>query len=412
MLRANPRAACVEALTQWEHGHEFADKILHRTLTAARFSTLDRALFTEIFYGVIRYKRLLDFLTAQLRKGEIDDTTRQVLRLGLYQIFRTRIPHHAVVNETVELAGRARKLVNAVLRRCIREEAALRRTLESAPLGVRFSHPEMLVERWRQDFGEENTHRLCEWNNAPAEVFIRANLLKVTRDELLRTSVDAELLETHPLMLRVKQIPLMWIVHGLCYVQDPSTLVPCELLNPQPGERVLDACAAPGGKTSYLAQMMQNAGQIFACDASEKRLTRLQENLTRLGVANTEWLKMDWLNDPPPFPKEDFDAILVDAPCSNTGVMRRRVDVRWRLEREEFSRMQETQLAMLRKIAPLLKRGGRLVYSTCSIEPEENEQLVERAAKEIPELQFIESRQVLPFRDGVDGAFAARFERS
>src|SRR5438874_13019483 len=122
MLPANPRAACVDALTRWENSREFADKILHRVFATHRFSTLDRALFTEMFYGIIRYKRMLDFLIAQLREGEVENDTRQVLRLGVYQIFQTRIPHHAVVNETVELAGRARKLVNAILRRCIREE--------------------------------------------------------------------------------------------------------------------------------------------------------------------------------------------------------------------------------------------------------------------------------------------------
>ena len=412
MPGANPRLACVEALTRWENGQEFADTILHRALGAVRFSTLDRALFTETFYGVIRNKRLLDFVIARLREGDIDSATRQVLRLGIYQLLRMRIPRHAVVNETVELAGRARTLVNAVLRRCIRDDAALRELIETAPTGVRFSHPELLVERWSAHFGEEKSRALCEWNNQPAEVFVRANTLKVTRGELLRTH-DAVPLESHLLMLRVKKLPLPWIVHGLCYVQDPSTLAACELLAPEPGERVLDACAAPGGKTSYLAALMRNQGSIIACDASEKRLVRLRQNLARLGVCNTQPRRIDWLaeNATAVFEEEKFDRILLDAPCSNTGVIRRRVDVRWRLTHDEFPRMQETQLALLRTVARLLKSGGVLVYSTCSIEPEENENLVRRAEAEVPGLRFVESRQTLPFRDHVDGAFAARFER-
>lgn len=409
MPHANPRAACVEALSRWEKGREFADEILHAQLAASEFGALDRALFTEIFYGVIRHQRLLDFLIARLRAEEVDPTTRQILRLGLYQIFRMRIPRHAAVNETVELAGRARPLVNAILRRSIREENALESLLEAAPLEVRFSHPEMLVARWRRHFGEENTRRLCEWNNRPAELFVRANELKVTRGELLRSAV-AEPLESHPLMLRVKQLPHSWLMHGLCYAQDPSTLAACELLAPQPGERVLDACAAPGGKTSYLAQLMRNEGQIIACDASEKRRARLQENLARLGVEIAPTRRVDWLRgETAEF--APFDRILVDAPCSNTGVMRRRVDVRWRSSATEFPRLQAVQFALLRKVAPLLKPGGSLVYSTCSLEPEENEEVRQRVVAEMPELRFVASRQTLPFRDEMDGAFAAKFVR-
>ena len=412
MSSANPRTACIEALSRWENGQEFADSILHRSLAAARFGTLDRALFTETFYGVIRNKRLLDFIISRLRDGEIDAPTRQVLRLGIYQLVRMRVPHHAVVNETVELAGRARGLVNAILRRCIRDESALLADVEAAPMAVRFSHPDLLVERWSENFGKEKTRTLCEWNNQPAEVFVRANTLKVTRGELLRVSA-AEPLESHSLLLRVRKLPLPWIMDGLCYVQDPSTLAACELLAPQPGERVLDACAAPGGKTSYLAALMQNEGRITACDASEKRLARLRENLARLGVQNTEARRVDWLAESAAdvFENESFDRILLDAPCSNTGVIRRRVDVRWRLTRDDFSRMQKTQMALLLAVTPLLKSGGSLVYSTCSLEPEENEKLVALAAREIPSLSFVGSRATLPFRDNADGAFAALFEK-
>ena len=409
MSRANPRAVCVEALTRWEEGREFADEILHHLLDTAQLNTLDRALLNETFYGILRHKWLLDFLIAQLREGELDPATRQVLRLGLYQIFRLRIPRHAAVNETVQLAGRARPLVNAILRRSIREEEALKKQIDNAPLHIRSSHPEHLIARWRRHFNEENTARLCAWNNEPAQIFVRANELKVTRGELQSTS-DADPFDRHPLMLRVRQVPFSWIVQGLCYVQDPSTLTACELLDPQPGERVLDACAAPGGKTSYLAQLMQNKGEIVACDASAQRLVRMRENLDRLSVAIARTEQVDWLRSPLAGAGE-FDRILVDAPCSNTGVIRRRVDVRWRLGAEEFRRMHDTQMALLRAVAPLLKNGGTLVYSTCSIEPEENEELVQRVTGEIPRLQFVESRQLLPFRDEVDGAFAARFQR-
>jgi 16S rRNA (cytosine967-C5)-methyltransferase len=411
-MAANPRAACVEALMRWEKGTEFADSILHRALDQDRFSTLDRTLFMELFYGVIRFRRSLDFLIGKLREEEPDPRTMQALRMGLYQLLRTRIPQHAAVNETVNTAGRSRPVVNAMLRRFLREEKELLKALDHAPVGVRLSHPEVLVDRWTRQFGETDTINLCEWNNAPADILVRVNELKVSAGELMRAG-GGEPVEIHPLMLKTEKLPIPWIVSGLCYVQDPSTLMACEMLDPRPGECVLDACAAPGGKTSYLAQLMKNEGRIVACDVSPERLARLRENLERLAVSNVEVRKADWLHSPPE-PKEmgKFDRILLDAPCSNTGVIRRRVDVRWRLKGDDFARMPEIQMGLIKYLAALLKPGGTLVYSTCSMEPEENDDLVHRAATEIPGLKFAKVQQTLPFRDKVDGAFAALFTRN
>jgi 16S rRNA (cytosine967-C5)-methyltransferase len=408
-MAANPRAACVEALIRWEKGTEFSDDVLHQTLEQNRFSTLDRALFMEIFYGVIRFRRTLDFLVARLRDGEPDQRTRQAVRMGLYQLLRTRIPRHAAVNETVNTAGRSRSVVNAMLRRFLREEKEMLSALDNAPMGVLLSHPEVLVTRWTREFGESDTARLCEWNNSPADILIRVNELKVSLGELMRSGGGGERVDLHPLMLRMEKLPIPWIVSGLCYVQDPSTLMACELLDPKPGERVLDACAAPGGKTSYLAQLMKNEGSIIACDVSVDRLKRMRENLERLAATNVEVRRADWLHAPPPHRElGQFDRILIDAPCSNTGVIRRRVDVRWRLSGDDFTRMPAVQMGILKNLAGLLKPGGKLVYSTCSMEPDH---LVHRVASEVSGLTFVESRRTLPFRDKVDGAFAALFAR-
>jgi len=409
MPRANPRAVCVQALNRWVSERKFADELLHEFLASAELTTLDRAFLTETFYGIMRNLSRLDFIVSQLRDSPVDSSTRQILRLGLYQIFHMRIPHHAAVNETVNLAGKARGLVNALLRRCIREYDSLVRLIESSPPAIRYSHPEFLIERWQKNFGTDALHSLCNWNNSPAEVYVRANGLKVSTGELLRTSQDAAISAAHPLSIKISRIPYTWIVHGLCYVQDPSTLLACDLLDPQPGEAVLDACAAPGGKTSYLAQLMENRGHIAACDTSPHRLRRMEENLQRLGVTCAEVFQCDWLGTRTPFAPQSFDRILLDAPCSNTGVIRRRVDVRWRLTPEDFPRMHDKQFAILKALTPLLKKGGTLVYSTCSLEPEENEMIIERVKKEIPALSFLESRQTLPFHDQIDGAFAASF---
>jgi 16S rRNA (cytosine967-C5)-methyltransferase len=405
------RKACVSALLEWEKGRTFSDEILHTMFARRALGAMDRAFVMETFFGVLRNLSRLDFLIAQLRDGSIDAETRAILRLGLYQVFHMRTAAHAAVNETVELSARARGLVNAVLRRALREQAALDAALAAAPISVRTSHPEFLVERWRREFGEEATNRLCAWDNEPAEVHVRANGLKVTPGELLRAGTDAARTDAHPRMLKVRALPFSWIAHGLCYVQDPSTLLACDLLAPLAGERVLDACAAPGGKTSYLAELMHNEGRILACDLYESRVARLRENLQRLGVRNTQILVHDCMQAGAPLEPASFDRILVDAPCSNTGVLRRRVDVRWRLTDEDFLRMPAQQLALVRRTATLLRPGGTLVYSTCSVEAEENDRLVEQAVAAIPGLRFLESRRTLPFVDGVDGAFAAKFTR-
>jgi 16S rRNA (cytosine967-C5)-methyltransferase len=411
-MPTNPRQSCIRALLEWEKGKHFSDEILHTSLDREPMPPLDRAFFMETFFGILRNLSRLDFLIGKLRDGNIDAQTRAVLRLGLYQIFHMRTAAHAAVNETVNLAGRARGLVNAILRRALREKTALDLALDQAGPSVALSHPRFLLDRWEAAFGAENTRLLCTWNNQPAEVHVRANELRVTTGELLRSAPEAERSHAHPLAIKVRQIPLSWIIHGLCYVQDPSTLLACDLLAPRPGETVLDACAAPGGKTSYLAQLMHNEGRIVACDLYESRVARLRENLVRLGVDIAEAIQHDCMQAGPPLAPASFDRILVDAPCSNTGVIRRRVDVRWRLTDEDFIRMPAQQLALLKRTATLLKPGGTLVYSTCSLEAEENDLLADQALAAIPSLRLIEKRRTLPFNDRVDGAFAAKFVRA
>ena len=405
------RQLSIRALLEWEKGRSFSDDILHTLFARQRLSAVDRAFIMETFFGMLRNLSRLDFLIGRLREGHLDPDARALLRLGLYQIFHMRTPPHAAVNETVALATRARGMVNAVLRRALRERESLESALADAPVSIRTSHPDFLVERWRGQFGEEAMRQLCAWNNTPAEVHVRANGLRITAGELLRGTPGARPSPAHPQMLRVHTLPFSWIAGGLCYVQDPSTLLACDLLAPKPGEHVLDACAAPGGKTTYLAQLMENQGRIVACDLYESRVARLRENLHRLGVLNTRAIVHDCMQAWPPLEPGSFDRILVDAPCSNTGVIRRRVDVRWRLTEEDFIRMPAQQLALVRRTATLLRPGGTLVYSTCSLEPEENDAVVEHALAAVPGLRFVESRRTLPFADAVDGAFAAKFMR-
>jgi 16S rRNA (cytosine967-C5)-methyltransferase len=407
-MPSDPRDACIHALTTWQRGRQFADEILDELTARRPLPPRDRAWLREAFFGIIRNLAPVDFVIDRLREGDLDPQTRAILRLGVYELFHMRTPAHALVNETVSRAGRARGLVNAILRRAIREKDSLDRALAAAPDAIRLSHPDFLIARWTAQFGLEATVALCELNNRPAELFVRANGLRVTADELVRSLPGAEHSAFHEKAVHPPRLPASWLRGGLCYVQDPSTLVACDLLDPQPGEQVLDACAAPGGKTSYLAELMDNRGHIVACDLWKSRLEFLQENIRRLGIRNTHPMVADVMKPHPALSPGSFDRILIDAPCSNTGVIRRRVDVRWRLSEEDFVRMPEQQLALLRRAAEGLKPGGTLVYSTCSIEREENEDVIERFIDAHPAFRCTEKRRVHPWRDGVDGAFAAR----
>ena len=413
MRKISSRGLTLAALEEWRAGRKFADAILGEQLRSSPLDTADRAFATELLYGVLRNLTLLDFWIGELRSGHLDHTSRDLLRLGLYQLFLLKTAEHAAIYETVELAGRrGRALVNGVLRNALRGKADLLQRASTQELSVRQSHPQFLIDRWNKNFGPAETERLCEWNNQPAPIYARINRLRISDEEFFAQAGSGRRADRSipANFVRLPNIPTNALTEGHCYIQDPSTAMACLLLEPQPGERVLDACAAPGGKTGYIAELMKNDGFILACDRDERRLQTLSDNLKRLGVEIADMRRHDWtkntLADESP-----FDRILVDAPCSNTGVMRRRVDVRWRLRPADFTRMHTQQLQIVRTLIPLLKPGGTLVYSTCSLEPEENEHVAHALLGEFSFLKLSEEKSVLPFRDGFDGAYAAKLIR-
>lgn len=415
MAQISARGIALDALAAWRTKKQFADAIISNALLQSKLEPADRGFAVELFYGVLRNLTLLDFWIALLRTGHIEASLRDTLRLGIYQLLIAKTAEHAAVNETVGLAAkRQRSIANAILRSAARRRAELLGKASAQPLDVRKSHPNFLIERWNKQFGAEDTKALCDWNNQPPRIYARINGLKIDRDSFLGRYPNAQPL---PGLSRFVELasPGAALEAGDCYVQDPSTIIACELLAPQPGERILDACAAPGGKTIYLAELMQNRGLLIGCDRDPERLQLLNENLERLGVRIASSVRHDWMKTPisnQTLAETQFDRILIDAPCSNTGVMRRRVDVRWRLKPGDFVRMQERQIAIVRALLPLLKPGGTLVYSTCSLEPEENEQIIAQLAGLESTLRLEEQRSSLPFRDGFDGAFAARFRRT
>lgn len=406
----NVRRLSVEVLEAWHKTPRYAADLLDDKTRQTALSGPNAAFLHDIVLTTLRNLSLLDHWIGHLTSGRhLDHRTRWVLRVGLSQLLLLGVPSHAAVNETVAAAGRASGLVNAVLRRAGREMDSLLAGREALPLAVAFSHPEFLVRRWIKTMGKAKTEALCQWNQQPAETFVRLNRLHEDAAEKLPAIAG---LTPHPAaedFFLTTSVPREALKAGLCYAQDPSTAVAPGMLAPRPGETVLDACAAPGGKTAILAQAMCGEGKLVACDSSPARLTRLRENLTRLRVHNAQVMQHDFLSqDPPPFGDLFFDRILLDVPCSNTGVMRRRIDVRWRLLEEEFAELARTQRGIVESALRYLKTGGSLVYSTCSIDPEENQQVVKSVLADHPELEMIESRLVFPPKDQMDGAYAAR----
>ncbi|MBP7948939.1 MAG: methyltransferase domain-containing protein [Verrucomicrobiales bacterium] len=413
MPAPNSRQTALRILRHWKPDGMFAEDMIDLEARVQSLSGPNRALLNAVVLGVVRNRSLLDFWIDHLRDGgKLQREARELLRMGLVQILLMDLPEHAAVNETVELAGPAKSLANAILRRAVRSRSELQTMAEQAPPSVRWSLPEFLLQRWRNNFGPKACTFLCEWINRPSPIHVRGNNLRFRGESRAAHLPGAVPVEGFPGFFQVPELPLGLLEEGICYAQDPSTALAPALLAAQRHETILDACAAPGGKSAMLAQAMGNHGQILCVDQSEKRVKRLAGNLRRLNVRCAEVLQHDWLAGPLPdywrqrFPG-GFDGILIDAPCSNTGVMRRRVDVRWRLKPDAFAVMQEQQGQMLNAVAPHLKPGGRLVYSTCSIEPEENEGTVQKFTASHPEFQLAEMQRTLPHRDGVDGGFAA-----
>lgn len=403
----NIRRAAVSILRAWSKGHVYAENLIDKHARKNKLSSSDRGLLNAIILSVLRNRRLLDFHIARLRKGKLDHETRDILRVGLAQILLLGIPDYAAVNETVN-CGRAsaRGLINAVLRQAIEKRSMLMGRAKSLPPAELYSHPDWLAKRWRGQFGKEKTTELMHWNNYPADTTLRLNSLRANSAALATDPRLEPIPEVEGFFILDGPVPSEWTEEGLVYMTDPATRHSVELLNPQPGEKVLDACAAPGGKSALMAAMMKNEGSLLCTDLNELRLPRLEENLSNLGVTIAQTKAFDWTQAPPEEWHKSFDAILLDVPCSNTGVLRRRVDARWRLTPEQIDELTEIQKTILANATKCLKLDGRIVYSTCSIESDENEDLVKPFAKG-RNLEIIETRQSLPHRDKQDGAFAA-----
>jgi 16S rRNA (cytosine967-C5)-methyltransferase len=449
LRRKQPRAISFDILNQVEETDRHPDDLLSDSLKRYRHLTaLDRAFLTELTYGALRWRGRLDWIIrhfANIALEKIESEMLNTLRLGLYQIFfLTKTPASAAVNESVELAKKIRGkggggFVNAILRSALREKEMIpypdERQDPALHMAVIQSHPLWLVQRWTEELGVEETLKVCVANNRIPALTLRTNTLKIRREDLMEKlkekgfvsaptpfSDDGVSLNDGP-----PTSGLPFLKEGLFVIQDEASQLITLILDPRPGENILDACAAPGGKTTHIAQKMENLGEIYAFDLRQEKLKQIKEGCKRLGIKIVR-TKIGNAVKTLPVPGEmKFDRVLADVPCSGFGTLRRNPDLKWRKEKEDLERLSQLQFSILKNLSGYVREGGLLVYSTCTVFHEENEDVVDRFLSEHRAFKLDSLVEVLPGKchffikkgyfktfppaGGLDGFFAARLRR-
>lgn len=439
------RGLAVKILNRVERTDSYLDRLIDHEMKNSELSGPDKALLFEIVHGVMRWQGRLDWVLNGFYKGQFSKAIPNLkngLRVALYQIlFLDRVPDYAAVNEAVEFVKKLQgqkpaDLTNAILRNIVRSKNGIRYPDPEEDLvgylSAYYSHPSWMVKRYVRRFGREETEKLLAANNEKPFLTLKINSLKTRPDEFksLMESVNLKYIPGKYLneFFKLQNLTNItaWEYYGKGYfnVQDESAGLACRLLDLKPGLRILDMFAAPGGKTAYIASLMNDTGEITAIDRFESRLNILQKNIERLGFKSVKTFSKDSLELSP----EQiglFDRVLADVPCSGTGTLSKKPDIKWKRELIDISRLNEYQLKYIKKAASLVKPEGYLVYSTCSIEPEENFGIVEKFLNENPDYQLISAKgsfpdelidengciQTYPHRHQMDGAFAAKIQR-
>lgn len=442
VLYSGPRGLAVKILNRVERTDAYLDRLLDAELRSTELSDPDKGLLAEIVHGVIRWQGRLDWVLNGFTHGgfvKSDVNIRNAMRVGLYQIFfLTQVPHYAAVNEAVEFVKRIRgektgNMVNAVLRTIIRTLDGIHYpNAENDPLqylAVFHSHPLWMVRRWSERFGTEELVRLMTANNEIAGLTLRVNKLRTTPPEFLARLDEQQIAYQGSALIdyfvRVRSLGpiarLSLFQEGHFSVQDESAALPVLLLDPQPGERIIDLCAAPGGKTTFIAERTGNRGTVLAVDRYPHKLELIRRGCERLGITDVSFTAADGRS----FAAEPADRVLVDAPCSGLGTIRRKPDIKWKRQPEDLAKLVQLQREILDNAATLVRPGGVLVYSTCTTEPEENALQVESFLRRHPEFspedagEFVPHAVVnasgrvetFPHLHHVDGSFAARLRK-
>ncbi|KXG45030.1 16S rRNA (cytosine(967)-C(5))-methyltransferase RsmB [Tepidibacillus decaturensis] len=390
------REVSLEVLTKVDKEKAYSNLQLNQALKEANLSRVDANFATELIYGTIQHLNTIDWILQPfLKTNKLESWVRSLLRLSVYQLwYLDRVPVHAIVNEAVNLAKKKghkgiASLVNGVLRNIIRNKDQIRFPTDLNDvkrIALEHSHPDWLVERLIRDYGIEEAEEVCRSNNIAPHTSIRVNPLKITRDEMMEKikeelGEDTEVLPS-PLSeqgIRVKgrgNLALThWYKDGYFTIQDESSMLVAHVVDPKPGMFVLDAAAAPGGKTTHLAELMQNQGKIIAADLHKHKIKLIEEQQERLDLHIIETLHSDARKIKEQF-GQVFDRILLDVPCSGLGVIRRKPDLKWVKAETDIEELTKIQKDILKNVSLLLKPGGILVYSTCTMTTEENQKIV------------------------------------
>lgn len=437
----NVRDAALSILMAIQDKQAYSNLLIHQTIEKYQLDDKDRGLLTELTYGTLQYRMTLDFYLEPFVRGKLDGWVRELLRLSIYQmVYLSKIPPHAVVHEAVEIAKRRghkriAPTVNGILRSFLRVGA---RSLDALPEGVsriaiETSHPEWLIQRWVDAFGMETAAKIAHENNTPARLSMRVNTMKATvqevRDMLKAEGVETELGNIVPECIYKtggNLVATTAFQQGYVTIQDESSMLPVQALQVERGMRVLDMCSAPGGKTTQIAEKMNDEGDVLAHDLHPHKMKLIAENANRLGLTSIETKAGDSRKLTQVYPPQSFDRILVDAPCSGLGVIRRKPEIKYTKTKDDFTKLAAIQLELLETASELIKPGGIIVYSTCTIERTENEDVVNSFLKRHPAMElfpltslpFFEKQSlqedmlhVLPQDFGGDGFFVAAFQR-
>ena len=419
-MTSDPRQNALDALNMLDQGRFHLDHIIQELYdnNARAMDQRDRGLFTTLVFGVTRWRKRLDWIIghhSNVPMKKIRPEVQNILRLGLFQIcFLDRIPASAAVNTAVNMTKKTApvwtvRFVNGLLRNAVRKKDDIKFLMPEnnpvAAIAVSRSFPEWLVKRWLDRFGFEETCALCDAVNDIPPLTIRANTLKIDRGKLAKllaseaggiepTGIAPDGLRLSALSTSIDRMQAF--KDGLFQVQDEAAQLISLLLHPCPGQTVLDACAGFGGKTAHMAQLMNNSGQITAVDRDQKKLTRLADDMKRMGIAGVTFRTGD-LEAPAALAGAGlFDRILLDAPCSGLGVIRRNPDIKWDPSRQDLQRFAHRQAALFHHVSQYLKPAGRMVYSVCSMEPEENEAVVSTFMNGHPEFKIVKNAAYLP----------------
>jgi 16S rRNA (cytosine967-C5)-methyltransferase len=445
MKTKNVREAALEALLAIEEQEAYSNLLLNQLIRASRLSEKDTGLLTELVYGTLQRRDTLDYyLRPFLKKAhKLEKWVRALLRLSLYQmLYLDRIPDRAVIFEAVEIAKKRghrgiASMVNGVLRAIQRQGVPSLEAMadEVERLAIETSHPHWLVKRWVEQYGLHETKQMCEANLTAPKQTARVNTARTTVEEaidmLAQEGVEAVRGEVAPEAIQAKKGNLAHtktFADGYITIQDESSMLVARALHPAEHERVLDSCAAPGGKSTHIAERMNGTGQVVSLDIHEHKVKLIQDQAKRLHLSNIEVRALDSRTASRHFAAESFDKVLVDAPCSGFGVIRRKPDIKYTKTEADLPALASLQLAILTEVAPLLKKGGTLVYSTCTIDPEENEAVVaeflrrhsefaldDTLAERLPEKvrPYVTEGQLrlLPHYFGSDGFFIASLRK-